>query len=33
VAAASPSVLMVRKWGPQWREERYQRMEKKAAKS
>lgn len=30
VLAASPTVLMVRKWGPQWREERYQRMEKAA---
>ncbi|KAE8446613.1 hypothetical protein EG329_011806 [Mollisiaceae sp. DMI_Dod_QoI] len=27
VLAASPSVLIVRKWGPKWREERYQRFE------
>ncbi|KAK3896978.1 major facilitator superfamily domain-containing protein [Staphylotrichum tortipilum] len=33
VLAASPSVLIVRKWGPQWREERYQRFEKKKAKA
>ncbi|KAF8852890.1 hypothetical protein BDZ45DRAFT_729840 [Acephala macrosclerotiorum] len=26
VSAASPSVLIVRKWGPKWREERYQRL-------
>jgi len=26
VLAASPSILMVRKWGPKWREERYQRL-------
>lgn len=29
VLAASPSVLVVRKWGPKWREERYQRFAKK----
>ncbi|AEO68573.1 uncharacterized protein THITE_2118141 [Thermothielavioides terrestris NRRL 8126] len=29
VAAASPTVFMVRKWGPGWREARYQRLEKK----
>jgi predicted MFS family arabinose efflux permease len=27
VLAASPSVWIVRKWGPKWREERYQRFE------
>lgn len=26
VLAASPSILMVRKWGPKWREERHQRL-------
>ena len=26
VAAASPSIMIVQKWGPQWREERYQRF-------
>jgi predicted MFS family arabinose efflux permease len=26
VLAASPSVLIVRKWGPNWREERFQRL-------
>ncbi|KAK2595253.1 hypothetical protein QQS21_007040 [Conoideocrella luteorostrata] len=30
VLAASPSVLIVRKWGPKWREERYQRFERAA---
>ncbi|KAI1466215.1 MFS general substrate transporter [Daldinia caldariorum] len=33
VLAASPSILIVRKWGPKWREERYQRFEKKVRKS
>ncbi|KAH6629957.1 major facilitator superfamily domain-containing protein [Chaetomium sp. MPI-SDFR-AT-0129] len=33
VLAASPSVLVVRKWGPKWREERYQRFAKKQQKS
>ncbi|KAK4074957.1 hypothetical protein Purlil1_12787 [Purpureocillium lilacinum] len=28
VAAASPSIIIVRKWGPQWREARYQRFER-----
>ncbi|OCL09899.1 putative MFS transporter [Glonium stellatum] len=28
VLAASPSVWIVRKWGPKWREERYQRFER-----
>ncbi|KAJ6441629.1 beta-ketoacyl synthase [Purpureocillium lavendulum] len=28
VAAASPSIIIVRKWGPAWREERYQRFER-----
>lgn len=27
VLAASPSILIVRKWGPKWREERYQRFQ------
>lgn len=27
VLAASPCVLIVRKWGPKWREERYKRLE------
>ncbi|KAF3911420.1 hypothetical protein ABW20_dc0103845 [Dactylellina cionopaga] len=31
VLAASPSIWVVRTWGPKWREERYQRFEKKAA--
>ena len=26
--AASPSIYVVRRWGPKWREERYQRFEK-----
>ncbi|KAL2022130.1 hypothetical protein VTK56DRAFT_5959 [Thermocarpiscus australiensis] len=29
VAVASPTVVVVRKWGPRWREERYRRLEKK----
>ncbi|KAK6950640.1 hypothetical protein Daesc_007164 [Daldinia eschscholtzii] len=29
VLAASPCIVIVRKWGPKWREERYQRFEKK----
>ncbi|KAI1808840.1 MFS general substrate transporter [Daldinia bambusicola] len=33
VLAASPSILIVRRWGPKWREERYQRFEKKVGKS
>lgn len=32
VLAVSPVVLAVRRWGPKWREERYQRFEKAAAK-
>jgi MFS family permease len=28
VLAASPSIIIVRKWGPKWREERYCRFEK-----
>lgn len=28
VLAASPCILIVRKWGPKWREERYQRYER-----
>ncbi|ERS96564.1 MFS transporter [Sporothrix schenckii 1099-18] len=32
VLAVSPVVLIVRRWGPKWREERYQRFEKAAAK-
>lgn len=28
VLAASPCVLVVRKWGPKWREERYRRFER-----
>ncbi|TPX13336.1 uncharacterized protein E0L32_006309 [Thyridium curvatum] len=32
VAAASPAVLVVRKLGPKWREERYLRFEKQEAK-
>ncbi|POR33602.1 Quinidine resistance protein 2 [Tolypocladium paradoxum] len=28
VLAASPSVLIVRKWGPKWRDQRYQRFER-----
>ncbi|PHH89083.1 hypothetical protein CDD83_6678 [Cordyceps sp. RAO-2017] len=28
VLAASPSVAVVRRWGPKWREERYQRFER-----
>lgn len=28
VVAASPCILIVRKWGPQWREERYLRFQK-----
>jgi MFS family permease len=28
VLAASPSIYVVRRWGPAWREERYQRFEK-----
>jgi predicted MFS family arabinose efflux permease len=31
VLAASPSVWIVRKWGPKWREERYQRFEQARA--
>ena len=31
VLAASPSVLIVRKWGPRWREERYLRFERTQA--
>ena len=33
VLAASPCVWVVMKWGPQWREERYQRFERQAAKA
>lgn len=33
VLAASPSVLIVRKWGPKWREERYQRFERARAQT
>ncbi|KAL1888949.1 hypothetical protein Sste5346_009216 [Sporothrix stenoceras] len=32
VLAVSPVVLVVRRWGPKWREQRYQRFEKAAAK-
>lgn len=32
VLAASPSVLVVRRWGPEWREERRLRFENEAAK-
>ncbi|KAI2775675.1 MFS general substrate transporter [Daldinia loculata] len=31
VLAASPCIIIVRKWGPKWREERYQRFEKKGS--
>ena len=31
VLAVSPCILVVRRWGPQWREERYQRFERAAA--
>lgn len=31
IVAASPCVLIVHKWGPRWREERYQRLDKSAA--
>jgi MFS family permease len=31
VLAASPSIYIVRRWGPAWREARYQRFEKAAA--
>jgi len=33
VLAASPCILIVRRWGPRWREERYLRYEKKAGNS
>ncbi|KAH8890607.1 major facilitator superfamily transporter [Thozetella sp. PMI_491] len=33
VLAASPCVLLVRKFGPKWREERYQRFERAAGQS
>lgn len=29
VAAASPAVYITQRWGPKWREERYQRLERK----
>jgi len=28
LAVSSPCVLVVRRWGPKWREERYQRFER-----
>ena len=31
VLAASPSVIIVKRWGPKWREERYQRFERAKA--